>query len=111
MRTWKAERACDGLTQSIWERPGTALQPAAGRWLSQDPLYSDLNLYRYCWNNPVLHVDSKGLWVSPWDPNANWVWPWDPNATWEPAFIQSFEIIAAEMEKVWGQLQCALRTR
>ena len=30
MRTREAERACDGLTQYLWERPGTALQPVAG---------------------------------------------------------------------------------
>ena len=35
---------------------------ALARWLSQDPVYSDPNLYRYCGNSPVLHVDPAGLW-------------------------------------------------
>jgi RHS repeat-associated protein len=96
--------------------PDTALQnnlnrwydSRVGRWLSEDPLEVDPNFYRYCGNNPVPYVDPTGLWVWPWDPNADWVWPWDPNATWEPAFLQAFDIIATEMEKVWGQLQDAL---
>ena len=31
------------------------------RWLSQDPMAADQNLYRYCGNNPVIHVDPSGM--------------------------------------------------
>ena len=33
-----------------------------GRFIGRDPLETDLNLYRYCGNNPVLLVDPSGLW-------------------------------------------------
>ena|GEM_PF-3933881 len=32
-----------------------------GRWLSEDPIQADHNLYRYCRNNPIIYVDPKGL--------------------------------------------------
>jgi RHS repeat-associated protein len=48
--------------------PDTGLQnnlnrwydPSVGRWLSEDPAQADLNLYRYCANNPLLHIDPAG---------------------------------------------------
>jgi RHS repeat-associated protein len=37
--------------------------PWIGRWISPDPIgpEDDLNLYRYCLNNPVVHTDPMGL--------------------------------------------------
>ncbi|GAB6184552.1 RHS repeat-associated core domain-containing protein [Thermopirellula anaerolimosa] len=35
--------------------------PAVGRWLSEDPVQADINLYRYCRNKPVVYVDPRGL--------------------------------------------------
>jgi RHS repeat-associated protein len=35
--------------------------PSVGRWLSEDPVDDDLNLYRYCVNNPAILVDPLGL--------------------------------------------------
>jgi len=32
-----------------------------GRWLSEDPLQADQNLYRYCRNDPLVLVDPAGL--------------------------------------------------
>ena len=32
-----------------------------GRWLSKDPIASDLNLYRYCGNDPTTYDDPQGL--------------------------------------------------
>jgi hypothetical protein len=49
--------------------------PTTGRWISQDPIAfqgGDTNLYRYVGNSPTLGKDPSGLWVFPWDPNANW---------------------------------------
>jgi len=37
--------------------------PAVGRWLSEDPVgydAGDINLFRYCANNPVLYTDPSG---------------------------------------------------
>jgi RHS repeat-associated protein len=50
--------------------PDTGLQnnlnrwydPSVGRWLSEDPIEADQNLYRYCGNSPVDSVDPLGLW-------------------------------------------------
>jgi RHS repeat-associated protein len=41
--------------------------PCLGRWLSADPVQLDsrLNLYAYCENNPVGHVDTGGAAPSP----------------------------------------------
>ena len=36
-------------------------EAVTGRWLSQDPIGADINLYRYCHNNPVIFVDPSGL--------------------------------------------------
>ena len=36
--------------------------PAVGRWLSEDPIEADDNLYRYCGNSPAIYVDPTGLW-------------------------------------------------
>jgi RHS repeat-associated protein len=40
-----------------------AYDPVSHRWLSRDPLGEgvDLNLYRYCGNNPVSRIDPSGL--------------------------------------------------
>ena len=67
--------------------------PYIGRFLQTDPVgYSgDMNLYRYCKNNPVALADPSGLnptlWPWPRDPCdpcnccdpcvPGW-WPWDP---------------------------------
>gem|GEM_PF-3851598 len=36
--------------------------PAVGRWLSEDPVgyEPDINLYRYVYNNPLIHTDPSG---------------------------------------------------
>ncbi|MCI0333620.1 MAG: NucA/NucB deoxyribonuclease domain-containing protein [Planctomycetes bacterium] len=34
-----------------------------GRFISQDPIFADANLYRYAHNNPVLYVDPSGLYT------------------------------------------------
>jgi uncharacterized protein RhaS with RHS repeats len=49
--------------------------PTIGRWISQDPIgfkAGDANIYRYVGNSPTLSMDPSGLWVFPWDHNANW---------------------------------------
>ena len=35
--------------------------PSIERWMGQDPISADINLYRYCHNNPILFVDPSGL--------------------------------------------------
>ena len=38
--------------------------PQVGRFLSEDPIASDSNLYRYCGNSPLMNVDPSGLCFS-----------------------------------------------
>ena len=38
--------------------------PQVGRFLSEDPIASDPNLYRYCGNSPLMNVDPSGLCFS-----------------------------------------------
>jgi RHS repeat-associated protein len=41
-------------------------QPTLGRFLQNDPVRfdaGDLNLYRYCFNNPINHTDPSGAIV------------------------------------------------
>jgi RHS repeat-associated protein len=35
--------------------------PAMGRWMSEDPIAADVNLYRYVHNNPTNALDAHGL--------------------------------------------------
>jgi RHS repeat-associated protein len=38
--------------------------PETGRFISEDPISfygGDINLYRYCWDNPVNYIDPLGL--------------------------------------------------
>jgi len=56
--------------------------PVVGRWMSEDPVgfqAEGANLYRYCGNNPVVHVDSTGMYFPPpggWFPiPLNPIWP------------------------------------
>ena len=38
--------------------------PNLGCWLSRDPVEMDVNLYRYCWNNPTRMIDPSGAgWI------------------------------------------------
>ena len=48
--------------------------PQTGRWLSQDPvgIAGGVNLYAYVFNSATNHTDPSGLFVWPWDPNAQW---------------------------------------
>ena len=44
--------------------------PELGRFLQPDPKHfgaGDYNLYRYCHNDPVNHVDPTGLWLDKYD--------------------------------------------
>ena len=36
-------------------------QPSTGRFLTEDPIRSELNYYTYCSNNPVRFIDPSGL--------------------------------------------------
>jgi uncharacterized protein RhaS with RHS repeats len=54
--------------------------PAVGRWLSEDPIAADSNLYRYCVNGPTLGLDGAGL-----------------EATWETCCPQAFAAIEAQL--------------
>jgi RHS repeat-associated protein len=36
-------------------------EAATGKWLSEDPIAADNNLYRYCGNGPTNKTDSEGL--------------------------------------------------
>jgi len=56
--------------------------PETGRWLTQDPIgYSgDINLYRYCYNNPISNVD----------PNGDFSWH-DFKVFWHEQITESFE--------------------
>jgi len=50
--------------------------PTPGRWLSEDPIASDLNLYRYVVNNPIPNVDPRGEKCTPAGqpfPTMDWV--------------------------------------
>ncbi|MCR4415718.1 MAG: RHS repeat-associated core domain-containing protein, partial [Thermoguttaceae bacterium] len=40
---------------------------SVGRWLSEDPMASDVNLHRYCGNDPVMRIDPTGLIPPGWD--------------------------------------------
>ena len=41
--------------------------PEMNAWVSFDPAgeYGGINLYRFCYNNPLCYVDNNGLWVIP----------------------------------------------
>ncbi len=42
--------------------------PMVGRFTSVDPIKDGLNWYAYCAGNPVMFVDSNGLWIeTAWD--------------------------------------------
>ena len=41
--------------------------PEAGRFVSIDPILSELNVYRYAGNNPFRYSDANGLWKQEFD--------------------------------------------
>lgn len=41
-----------------------------GRFISEDPLAQDLNLYSYSGNNPISRIDPSGLWYYEVDPDS-----------------------------------------
>jgi RHS repeat-associated protein len=47
-----------------WQKHGKRWYiPDMGRFVSEDPIAADVNLYRYALNNPVLYVDPTGLYT------------------------------------------------
>ncbi|MEN6405924.1 MAG: RHS repeat-associated core domain-containing protein [Thermoguttaceae bacterium] len=36
--------------------------PSLSTWINRDPAAADINLYRYCGNNPINATDPTGLW-------------------------------------------------
>ena len=46
------------------------LSTAFGTFINRDPIQADMNLYRYCGDNPVLLVDSSGLCSCSSDPKV-----------------------------------------
>jgi RHS repeat-associated protein len=48
--------------------------PGQGRLLSRDPLQADINLYRYCTNNPLTRTDPQGLDDTTSFPGQEVVW-------------------------------------
>jgi hypothetical protein len=86
--------------------PATGLYNDEARWystavstfISRDPMAADINLYRYCGNNPVILVDPTGLWDLVKDVKTctitlemSWYMKWEgtwtaaQKATWENA--------------------------
>ena len=51
------------------------MDPAAGRFISEDPVCSGVNWYAYCGNNPVNRADADGKkWVEKWYAYCNNDW-------------------------------------
>jgi RHS repeat-associated protein len=57
-------RALDTAT-SLQNNLNRWYDSAIGRWASEDLIEDDINLYRYCTNNPLTLTDPSGLWPSP----------------------------------------------
>jgi RHS repeat-associated protein len=55
-------KECDDAT-GLYQFGYRYYAPWIGRWMSPDPIgpEDDLNLYRYCLNNPIVHTDPMGL--------------------------------------------------
>ncbi|NLF08266.1 MAG: RHS repeat-associated core domain-containing protein [Pirellulaceae bacterium] len=64
------------LTTGFYYYDARWYDPAVGKFVSEDPIAADLNMYRYVGNNPVLFVDPSGL-ISPNHPNTHWDNPTD----------------------------------
>ncbi len=68
-----------GLITDETQLPRTdsrSIHPSLGRFLSLDPLRggaSDVNFYRYGFNNPISLVDYNGLWSFEWSGFAGYV--------------------------------------
>jgi len=53
-------RECDYETGNYYYR-ARYYNPVIGRFLQPDPIQSEINLYPYCGNNPVIYIDPYGL--------------------------------------------------
>ena len=53
-------RVYDLLTSLYYYR-ARYYDPAMERFIGRDPIESDLNLYRYCYNDPTIYVDPSGF--------------------------------------------------
>ena len=61
-----------------WGSDGARLEYVSA--FSVDPIAADNNLYRYCFNNPLIYTDPTGLGASQ-DKNGKWTWDtFTPNA-------------------------------
>ena len=112
---------CDlGFTGHITLAPGTtstqpeivltyfrAYSPELGRWLSRDPIGEEggLNLYAYCYGNPLNFYDPDGMFGIPtFTQNGFGL----PGSSWTPKQHEEYQAIDREAGKMAAQnLACA----
>jgi len=56
--------------------------PGIGRWIAEDAIESDLNLYRYVLNSPTMFVDPLGLAAEPLLTGACNIWIYAGHGIW-----------------------------